>query len=327
MSIPSGLQGNLRVPVIAAPLFLSSGPDLVVATSAAGVIGTFPALNARTSAIFADWAQEVRERLAAEPSPAAFGVNIVAHSTNLRLEKDVAICVENQVPLVITSLGAAAEIVDAVTSYGGVVFHDVTNIRHAEKAIEAGVDGLILVSAGAGGHAGTMNPFAFVSEVRSMFAGTICVAGAMNSGRDVAAARMLGADFAYIGTRFNATQESMASAEYKQMLIDARAVDIQYRHDLCVVPASFLRQSLEAAGMDPRVEQSGAKAQMTDLTQPHTITGTTQGTRLWRDIWSAGQGVGGIVSIPGAAELVAQLQAEYQEAARVDVGEVMAFTS
>ncbi|HEY0053565.1 MAG TPA: nitronate monooxygenase, partial [Caulobacteraceae bacterium] len=221
MAIPTSLQQGLTIPVIAAPMFLVSGPDLVVEACNAGVIGTFPSLNQRTTEGYREWLQDIEARR--KPGAAAFGVNHIVHPTNPRLMADMMVTVEHKVPLVITSLGAVRDVVDAVHGYGGVVFHDIANVRHARKAAQAGVDGLILVANGAGGHAGVVNPFALVNEVRSFFEGTIILSGCLSTGRDVAAALMMGADFAYMGTRFIDTAESMADPAYKQMIIDSGA--------------------------------------------------------------------------------------------------------
>ncbi|MGP3696674.1 NAD(P)H-dependent flavin oxidoreductase [Rhodobacter sp. NSM] len=299
MPIPESLKGRLAAPVIAAPMFLTSGPDLVVETCNAGLLGTFPALNQRTSEGFREWLREIRGRLAPEAAP--FGVNLIVHRSNPRVEADLAICVEERVPLVITSLGAVPELVAAVHGYGGLVFHDVVNARHARKAAEAGVDGIIAVAAGAGGHAGTLSPFALVSEIRAFFGGAIILSGAMNTGRDVAAARMMGADLAYLGTRFLATTEAMVPDEQKRMVAESSAADIVYTPKVSGIPASFLRQSLAAAGIDP---EGGAA--------PHLDMASE--AKVWRDVWSAGQGVGGITDIPAAADLCRGLISEYRDA-------------
>ncbi len=248
MSLPTVLQQRLRLPAVAAPMFLISNPQLVLACCAEGVVGSFPALNQRDSAGFKAWLEEIETGLAQLHAPAPYAVNLIVHPSNPRLQADLALCVEHRVPIVITSLGAAKEVVDAVHSYGGVVFHDVTTRRHAEKAAEAGVDGLIAVAAGAGGHAGTWSPFALVAEIRQFFDKTLLLAGCINHGHEILAARLLGADLAYIGTRFIATAESHAQAAYKQMLLDAHAADIVHTPAVSGVPASFLRQSLEQAG-------------------------------------------------------------------------------
>ncbi|MDB4985573.1 MAG: 2-nitropropane dioxygenase, partial [Myxococcaceae bacterium] len=233
-------------------MFLTSGPALVAACCKAGVIGTFPALNQRTTEGLSEWLTEIRTELSAHEAstgqkPAAFGVNLIVHKTNPRVSADLAACAEARVPLIITSLGAAADVVDKVHAYGGVVFHDITTAKHAKKAAEAGVDGLILVAAGAGGHAGSISPFALLAEVRQFFKGTILLAGCLSTGRDVAAAELLGADFAYMGTRFIATRESIVPDAYKQMITEATSADILYTPAISSIPANFLRQSIVQA--------------------------------------------------------------------------------
>jgi nitronate monooxygenase len=293
---------------MAAPMFLASGPDLIVETCKSGIIGMFPALNQRSTDGFEAWVAEIAERLdrheAESGRPAApFGVNLSVRKTNARLQADIDIVVKWRVPVIVTSLGAAREVVDAVHSYGGLAFHDVVNLRHAEKAAAAGVDGIVAVCAGAGGHAGALSPFALVSEIRRFFDGVLILGGAISSGRQVAAARIMGADLASIGTRFIATRESLAPAEYKEMLCRATAADIVYTPFISGVPASFLRPSIVAAGLDPEaLDQWGTPADRKAL--------------AWKTVWSAGQGVGGVADIPSAAELCARLGAEYRDALR-----------
>lgn len=300
MAIPASLQTGLKLPVIAAPMFLVSGPDLVVEACNAGVIGTFPSLNQRTTEGYRDWLVEIRERL--NPDAAVFGVNHIVHPTNPRLMSDMMVTVEHKVPLVITSLGAVRDVVDAVHGYGGVVFHDIANIRHARKAAAAGVDGLILVANGAGGHAGVVNPFALVEEVRSFFDGTIILSGCLSSGRDVAAALMMGADFAYMGTRFIATEEAMAQNEYKQMVVDSGASDITYTPAVSGIPANFMTASLLANGIDPK-------------TLPEHKLDMGEEARAWKTVWSAGQGACGVRETLPVADLVGRLRTEFAEAA------------
>lgn len=303
MPLPPSLDGRLRLPVVAAPMFLCSGPDLVVACCRAGVLGTFPALNQRTTEDFEAWLDAVEEQVG--PADAPFGVNLIVHRSNQRLDADLQVVVRHQVPVVITSLGAVPDVVAAVHSYGGVVFHDVTTRRHAEKAAEAGVDGLILVCAGAGGHAGTLSPFALLPEVREFFDGAILLAGGLSRGDQVAAALAMGADAAYMGTRFLATQECQAAPAYKAMLTEARAADIFYTPGVSGVPGNYLRQSLIAAGLDPdTLGASGTAKGKDDLN-------LDAGKRAWRDIWSAGQGVGAIADVPSVPELVERLEREY----------------
>ncbi|HRH20019.1 MAG TPA: nitronate monooxygenase [Brevundimonas sp.] len=299
MTIPQSLQRGLRLPVIAAPMFLVSGPDLVVETCNAGAIGTFPSLNQRTTEGYRDWLVEIKSRLNADAAP--FGVNHIVHPTNPRLMADLQVSVAHEVPLIITSLGAVRDVVDAVHGYGGVVFHDIANIRHARKAAEAGVDGLILVANGAGGHAGTINPFALVNEVRSFFDGTIILSGCLSTGRDIAAAVTMGADFAYLGTRFINTTEALAPEAYKAMVIDAGASDITYTPAVSGIPANFMTQSLIDNGVDPK-HLPDHKLDMGDE------------ARAWKTVWSAGQGSGSIHDVVPAAELVQRLSQEFHAA-------------
>ncbi|MCA3315293.1 MAG: nitronate monooxygenase [Roseomonas sp.] len=302
MPIPALFQGRIALPVIAAPMFLVSGPDLVVETCKAGVVGSFPALNQRSTEGYGEWLGEIRERTGNAAAP--FGVNLIVHRSNARLDADLAETVRQRVPFVITSLGAVSEVVDAIHGYGGLVFHDVINLRHAQKAAEAGVDGLIAVAAGAGGHAGTYNPFAFVQEIRQFYQGTIILSGAMSTGAHVVAARAAGADFAYLGTRFIATTESRAPEDYKQMILAATAKDIVYTNAISGVNGNFLSASLEAAGLDP--------ANLPEFNRELHLGSSEK--RAWKNIWSAGQGVGAIHDVPSTAELVARLQREYAEA-------------
>jgi len=300
MAIPASLQQGLKLPAIAAPMFLVSGPDLVVETCNAGVIGTFPSLNQRTTEGYREWLLEIKSRL--NPDAAAYGVNHIVHPTNPRLMADMMVSVEEQVPLIITSLGAVRDVVDAVHGYGGVVFHDIANVRHARKAAEAGVDGLILVANGAGGHAGVVHPFALIEEVRTFFTGTLILSGCISTGRDIAATRMLGADFAYLGTRFISTDESMAQQGYKQMIVDAGASDITYTPAVSGIPANFLTPSLIANGIDPK-------------SLPEHKLDMADEAKAWKTVWSAGQGAGGVHDILPTAELIARLKSEYRQAA------------
>lgn len=302
MTIPASLQKGLKLPVIAAPMFLVSGPDLVVECCNSGVIGTFPSLNQRTTEGYREWLHDIKGRLT--PDAAAFGVNHIVHPTNPRLMADMMVSVEEKVPLIITSLGAVRDVVEAVHGYGGVVFHDIANVRHARKAAQAGVDGLILVANGAGGHAGVVNPFALVEEVRSFFDGTIILSGCLSTGRDVAAATMMGADFAYMGTRFISTTESQAQAEYKQMIVDAGASDITYTPAVSGIPANFLTPSLIANGIDPK-------------TLPEHKLDMADEAKAWKTVWSAGQGAGAVHDILPTEQLVRRLRDEYAEACAV----------
>ena len=296
MAIPASLQKGLKLPVIASPMFLVSGPDLVVEACNSGVIGTSPSLNQRTTEGYRDWLKQIKSSL--KPDAAAFGVNHIVHNTNARLMDDLAVTIEEEVPLVITSLGAVADVVKAVQGYGGKVFHDIATVRHAQKAAEAGVDGLILVAGGAGGHAGIINPFALINEVRRFFDGTIILAGAISTGQDVAAALMMGADFAYMGTRFINTTEAQADERYKQMIIDSGATDIVHTPAVSGIPANFMTKSLLDNGIDPR-------------TLPEHKLDMGDEARAWKTVWSAGHGVGAIDDVLPTAELVARLADEF----------------
>lgn len=303
-ALPAPFTG-LRLPVVAAPMFLVSTPDLVVACCRAGIVGSFPALNLRTTEALDGWLTTITDRLA--PDDAPYAVNLIVHSSNTRVRDDLAVLARHRVPVVITSLGAASEVVDAVHGWGGIVLHDVTNAQHARKAAAAGVDGLILVSAGAGGHAGDTNPFALVASVRPWFEGVLLLAGAISSGADVLAARAMGADLAYVGTRFIATAESGASDAYKTMIVDAQVRDIVHTASVSTIPANFLRASLAAAGLDPDVPPGPV-----DL--GHVTNPSESDAKAWRDIWSAGHGVVAIDDVPAVADLVDRLEAEYRQA-------------
>ena len=294
MSLPALLDGNLRVPIIGAPMFIVSGPELVIEQCKAGIVGAFPALNARPESVLEDWLQRITSELAEykkdhpELPVAPFAVNQIVHQSNDRLRHDIDMCVKYEVPVVITSLQPPAEVVRAVHGYGGVVFHDVINVRHARKAMDQGVDGIITVCAGAGGHAGTTSPFVLVKEVREFFGGTIILSGCMSSGSDALAAQAIGADLAYFGTRFIATREANASAEYTQLIVDSESADIVYTSLFSGVHGSYLRGSIENAGMDPHDLPHGDKDKM------NFASGGNTRAKAWRDIWSAGQGVGSI---------------------------------
>ncbi|MGL4496772.1 MAG: NAD(P)H-dependent flavin oxidoreductase [Beijerinckiaceae bacterium] len=283
-------------------MFLASGPDLVVEVCRAGLVGTFPALNQRTTDGFVAWLDQINERLAAAPGAAPYGVNLIVHKSNPRLVPDLHKVVEHKVPLIITSLGAVKDVVDAVHSYGGLVFHDVINRRHAEKAAEAGVDGIIAVCAGAGGHAGVTSPFALLHEIRSFYSGALILSGAMSTGAHIAAARMMGADLAYLGTRFIATQEAMVEQAYKDMIVGARAGDILYTPNISGVNANFMRPSIVKAGLDP------------DNLPPHGKMDMNNEAKAWKTVWSAGQGVGAVNDIPTVAALCARMKQEYDAA-------------
>jgi nitronate monooxygenase len=307
MSLPALLEQRLRLPVVAAPMFLVSNPQLVLACCNSGIVGSFPALNQRESSGFKDWLDEINAGLSADAAP--YAVNLIVHNTNPRLQADLAICVEQRVPIVITSLGAVKEVVDAVHSYGGLVFHDVTTRRHAEKAAEAGVDGLIAVAAGAGGHAGTWSPFALIAEIRQFFDKTVLLAGCLNHGHEVLAAQLLGADLAYLGTRLIAVQENDAPQAYKDMILGAKAADIVHTPAVSGVPASFMRQSLEAGGFDLKALQEKGTVNYGEKLKP-----INDEAKAWKTVWSAGQGVGDISDLPSVAELVKRLDTEYRAA-------------
>lgn len=302
---------HLDIPVVVSPMFIVSQQQLVLESCKSGVLGTFPALNNRTTEGFEQWVVEIKEELKAEEgrrgtSLPPYGVNLIVHKTNPRVQADLEVIVRQQVPLVITSLGAVKEVVDAVHSYGGLVFHDVTNTYHAQKAIAAGADGLILVCAGAGGHAGTLNPIPFVSEIRKMFDGIILLAGALSSGRDVATALQMGADLAYMGTRFINTQEAIADQAYKDMIIKAGTRDIVYTASVSGIPANWMVASLEAAGITKEMWDQKAKADF----------GAEQEAKAWKNLWSAGHGVATIDDNPPARELIARLKKELRQALR-----------
>ncbi|RUR38606.1 NAD(P)H-dependent flavin oxidoreductase [Vreelandella populi] len=308
------LTASLTLPVIGSPMFIVSGPELVIAQCQAGIIGAFPALNARPAEALRQWLQHITQTLAEHDerypnNPSApFAVNQIVHPTNDRLEHDIELCAEFKVPLVITSLHAPNRVVEQVHAYGGLVFHDVTTLRHAKKAVDAGVDGLILVCHGAGGHAGRLNPFAFVAEVRRFYNGPLVLAGAITQGEQIAAAQALGVDLVYMGTRFIATQEANAQAAYKQMVLDAGTEDIVYTNLFTGVHGNYLRQSIEQAGLDPDALPEGEKSAM------RYGSGGSSKAKAWRDIWGAGQGVGGIVTLSSVAEEIATLQADYRKA-------------
>ncbi|WP_126445027.1 NAD(P)H-dependent flavin oxidoreductase [Sulfuricystis multivorans] len=312
MPIPAALKRNLTLPVIGAPMFIVSTPELVIAQCKAGIIGAFPALNARPAEKLDTWLTTIEAALADQPA-APYAVNLIVHPTNERLAADLACCVAHRVPLVITSLGAPSAIVPQVHAYGGLVFHDVTNVRHAIKALEAGVDGLILVAAGAGGHGGTLSPFALVAEVRRFYDGPLALAGAITQGRQILAAQVLGADFAYLGTRFIATQEANASDAYKQAILAAHAEDIVYTPYFTGVPGNYLKSSILAAGLDPAALPSGHGPKL-------EFTRASEGAKAWRDIWGAGQGVGGIEDVPHTAVLVERLKREFDAARAASCG-------
>ncbi|AJZ56730.1 nitronate monooxygenase family protein [Paraburkholderia fungorum] len=311
--LPTVLR-NLSVPVIASPMFTVSYPELVLAQCKAGIVGSFPALNARPAELLDDWltqmTEELRDHANAHPEAIVgpIAVNQIVHASNVRLEQDVRVCVKHRVPIFISSLRAPVkEILDEVHGYGGIVLHDVINLRHAEKALEAGVDGLILVAAGAGGHAGRMSPFALVGEVRKRFDGPIALSGSIATGQAILAAQTMGADLAYVGTRFIASQEANASQLYKDSLLRASASDIIYTNVFSGVHGNYVRESIEAAGLDPD------NLPVADKTIMSFADGRSK-AKAWKDIWGAGQGVGQINDVPPVAEIVARLKAEYIDA-------------
>ena len=314
MPIPDSIKDNISIPVIGAPLFLISVPDLVIAQCKAGIIGSFPALNARPQHVLEEWIvrikTELKEYQAQNPDKkvAPFAVNQICHGSNDRLQGDMEICVKHKVPIIITSLRPPAEVVEAAHSYGGLVFHDVINVRHAKKAADMGVDGLILVCAGAGGHAGALSPFALLREVKSWFDGTIILSGSIGDGYSVASALALGADFAYLGTRFIATHEANAEPEYKQMLIESSANDIVYSNLFTGVLGNYLKPSIQNAGLDPDNLPTADKSAM------NFGSGGNTDSKAWKDIWGSGQGIGLIEDAPTVEDLVSRIRSEFNEA-------------
>ncbi len=316
MGLPKVLQNSLELPVVGSPLFIVSGPELVIAQCKAGIVGSFPALNARPAHVLEEWIVRIKTELAAyqaanpDKKVAPFAVNQICHASNDRLAHDTEVCTRLEVPIIITSLRPPAEVVEAAHSYGGVVFHDVINVKHARKAAEQGVDGLILVCAGAGGHAGTLSPFALVHEVKSWFKGTILLSGSIADGASIAGALAMGADLAYMGTRFIATEEANADQGYKQALIDYAADDIVYSNLFTGVHGNYLAPSIAAAGLDP------ANLPEADKSKMNFGSGGNTKQKAWKDIWGAGQGLGSIHDSPKVADLVARLKQEYLDAAR-----------
>ena len=314
MPIHKHIEENITMPVIGAPLFLVSGPDLVIAQCKAGIIGSFPALNARPQHVLEEWIIRIKKELAEyqEQNPdakvAPFAVNQICHASNDRLMQDMETCVKHEVPIIITSLRPPAEVVEAAHSYGGLVYHDVISVRHAKKAAEQCVDGLILVCAGAGGHAGALSPFALLREVKKWYEGTVILSGSIGDGHSVASAIALGADFAYLGTRFIATEEANADAEYKKMLEESAAADIVYSSLFTGVHGNYLKPSIKNAGLDPDNLPDADKSAM------NFGSGGNTDSKAWKDIWGSGQGIGGIKDSPSVAELVARIKAEYKDA-------------
>ncbi|WP_144097518.1 NAD(P)H-dependent flavin oxidoreductase [Croceicoccus sediminis] len=306
-AIAPALRAKLALPVLAGPMFLVSGPELVIASCKAGIGGSFPTLNARTPQILDEWLTRISAELDADAAP--YAANLIVHHTNPRVEDDLALIVKHEVPLVIASVGNPARVVDDVKGYGGLVFADVASVKHARRAAEAGLDGLILLCAGSGGHTGWLNPFAFVNEVRKFFAGPLVLAGALSNGRAIHAAEEMGADFAYVGTPLIAASESMAEDDYRQMLIESCADDIELTAALTGMPANMLRKSIERSGFTPESSHSGAF---------HAEKGT-ENLRAWRDIWSAGQGVGEIQRIEATQDIVSRMAQEYRDARKASL--------
>lgn len=308
MKLPPALEGRLRIPVVGSPMFIVSYPALVLAQCKAGVIGTFPALNARPAEQLDEWLAMINAELAAydkehPAQPAApYAVNLIAHRTNERLQVDLATCVRHRVPIIITALGVQKDIIDAVHAYGGLVWHDVTNLAHARKAADAGVDGLIAVAVGAGGHGGPLSPFALVQEIREWYSGLLVLSGAIANGRSVLAAQALGCDLAYIGSAFIATKESNAPMEYKQMIVDSCASDIVYTNLISGVNGNYLKPSIRGAGLDP------------DNLPLRDKPYNTGAKKAWRDIWAGGHGIGAVKDIPSVAEFVDRIDAQYRTA-------------
>ena len=314
MSLPAKLQGNLRIPVVGAPLFIESNPDLVIAQCKAGIVGSFPALNARPKELLEEWLKritgELKEYKAKHPDKpvAPFAVNQIVHSSNDRLQHDIDLCEKYQVPIQITSLRAPDDVVKSAHRYGCLVFHDVINTHHAKRAIQAGVDGLILVCAGAGGHAGKLSPFALVAEVRQFYDGCVLLSGSIANGASVLAAQAIGADLAYIGTRFSATREAGASDSKKQCIVESSGEEIVYTNLFTGVHGNYLTRSVTAAGLDADNLPEADKSKM------NFGSGGNTGAKAWRDIWGAGQGVGQISDLPPTSEVVDRLAREYEAA-------------
>ncbi len=313
MALPPVLS-NLRLPVVGAPLFLISQPDLVIAQCKAGVVGAFPALNARPGPVLDEWLTRIKDELSDHPNAAPFAVNQIVHKSNDRLAHDVELCVKYKAPVVITSLGAQAWLNEAIHSYGGIVLHDIINITHAKKALEKGADGLIAVCAGAGGHAGGLSPFALVQEIRAFFDGPLLLSGAIANGGAVLAAQAMGADLAYIGSGFIATREANADERYKEMIVASGADDIVYSNLFTGVHGNYLKPSIRAAGLDPDALPEA------DPTKMNFGSGGNTDKKAWKDIWGCGQGIGAIKEIPSVAGFVERLEREYESARRGLIG-------
>ena len=305
MAVPQSLQKGLALPAICAPMFIVSNPDLVIAQCKGGMIGSFPALNARPPELLDSWLTRIRAELVDDPDAAPFAVNQIIHQSNERLEHDMALCVKHKVPIIISSLGARTEINDAAHSYGGVVLHDVITNAFAHKAIEKGADGLIAVASGAGGHAGVKSPFALVQEIRDWFDGPLALSGAIATGGAVLAAQAMGADFAYVGSAFIATDEARACPAYKQMIVDGSSDDIVNSNLFTGVHGNYLRGSIEQVGLDPDALPSGNSSEMNF---------GADAAKAWKDIWGSGQGIGAVKQVQPVCELVARLRMEYAQA-------------
>jgi nitronate monooxygenase len=313
MSIPAAFAGRLSIPVIGSPLFIISGPELVMAQCRAGIIGSFPSLNARPLAQFEEWLQRLSTELG--PNDAPYAVNLIVHRSNDRLMDDLALCVKYKVPLIITSLGAREDVNEAIHSYGGIVMHDIINNKFAKKAVEKGADGLIAVAAGAGGHAGTTSPFALIREIREWFDGPLALSGSIATGEAVLAAQAMGADFGYIGSAFIATQEARAVQDYKDMITQSESSDIVYSNLFTGVHGNYLRPSIVKAGMDPD------NLPTSDPSAMNFGSGGNTNAKAWKDIWGCGQGIGAVKSVLSAGEYVAKLVSEYEAAkARIGLG-------
>ena len=314
MSLPTSISQRLRIPVLAAPMFVVSGPEIVIAQCKAGVIGSFPALNARPQEELDKWLTRIETELAQykQQNPgkkvAPFAVNLIVNKANKRLEQDTEVVLAHKVPIVITSLSAPSALAPRVHAYGGMVFHDVIKVRHAEKALEAGVDGLIAVCGGAGGHAGSLNPFALVNELRRIHQGPLVLSGAITNGSGILAAEAMGCELAYLGTRFIATKESLAMDRYKQMIVESNSGDIVYTPLFSGVHGSYLAGSIRNSGLDPD------NLPVNEV--PGQYRNREERPKTWKEIWGAGQGVGNIDDVPGVAELVERLEMEYLDARR-----------
>lgn len=314
MPLPAMLSNCLRLPLMAAPMFLASNPELVISCCRAGIIGSFPAKNQRTLSGLESWLKQITQTLEEDRknglNPAPFAVNLIVHKSNDILQKEVELCGKYKVPIIVTSLGAVSDVVAAVHGWGGIVFHDIISLRHAHKAADAGVDGLICVSAGAGGHTGQASPFGLINEVKNFFDGSILLSGALSSGRDLAAAQMMGADLGYMGTRFIATQECASSDEYKQMIVDTACGDVVLTDKVTGVNANFMAPSLEAFDEDIEHGQVDINKELNDA-----LDEGNNAKKPWRDVWSAGHGVGSIASVPTVPELVEEIALDYHQAA------------